>query len=49
MKSTLLLLIFMLSTSAVTAAVDEFTMPLGIPIVPGARLAISDAYDVSGG
>ncbi|WP_049721741.1 hypothetical protein [Gilvimarinus polysaccharolyticus] len=48
MKSTLLLLFFSLTASMAMAA-EEFTLPLEIPIVPDARLAISDAYDVPGG
>ncbi|MDO6747021.1 hypothetical protein [Gilvimarinus sp. 1_MG-2023] len=51
MKSILQIftLVTVLFVSAGMAVADEFTPPLGLPVVPDARLAISDAYDTAGG
>jgi len=49
MKIISMLLIFVTALFAGTAVAEEYTMPFGLATLPGARLAISDAYDTAGG
>ena len=49
MKSILLIFTFITSLYIGAAGAEEITIPLGIPKLPDARLAISNAYDTAGG
>ncbi|MGB3621283.1 MAG: hypothetical protein WBA20_08060 [Ketobacter sp.] len=49
MKIIVRLVALIAALNAGTVVADEFSMPFGLAAIPGARLAISDAYDTAGG